>query len=95
MRDVERMMIGLNLMGSLIKGAQHDLTWLPLPVIGFAAYLVIQDRMLRARIGPRAWPSERFARFDFGTNLYFCLWNLVVGAIVFAVAGTVASAAGF
>ena len=45
-------------------------------------------------MGPRHWPSEGFARFTFNTNLYFAVRNLVLGALVFAISGTMAGLVG-
>jgi hypothetical protein len=86
-RDVERLLIGLNVAGSLIQGWRHELTWLPVPAVAFLVYVVIEDRALRRRIGPRAWPSEGYARFNFNTNLYFSLKQILLGSALFVAAG--------
>lgn len=88
MRDTERLLIWFNLIGSLVAGYRHEALWFPLAVTVFALYVVLQDRALRRRIGDRAWPSEGFARFTFNTNLNFGLRHLLLGALLFAVAGT-------
>lgn len=88
MRDTERLLIWFNLIGSLVAGYRHEALWFPLAVTVFALYVVLQDRALRRRIGDRAWPSEGFARFTFNTNLNFGLSHLLLGALLFAVAGT-------
>jgi len=79
-----------NLGGALIEGLRHDVTWFLLPLAAFGLYVVLADRALRRRIGPRHWPSEGFARFTFNTNLYFAARHIVAGALLFALAGTVA-----
>ncbi len=89
MRDTERVLIWFNLVGSLAAGYRHEPLWFPLAVAAFALYVVVQDRALRRRIGDRAWPSEGFARFTFNTNLNFGLSHLLLGALLFAVAGTI------
>lgn len=87
MRDVERLLIAANVAGSLIWGWRHELAWLPVPLATFLLYVVIEDRALRRRIGPRAWPSEGFARFTFNTNLYFSLKQILLGSVLFVLAG--------
>lgn len=94
MREIERLLIVASFAGSLIQGFRHDLMWFPLMAAAFGLYVVLADRALRRRIGPRHWPSEGFARFTFNTNLYFAVRNLLLGALVFAVAGTVAGLVG-
>lgn len=94
MRDVERLLIYGNMIGSLIYGWQQQSLWLVVPFLSFAAFVVIQDRQLRLRIGQRHWPSEGFARFSMGTNLFVMLWNTLLNGIVFAAAGMVRSLAG-
>ncbi len=89
MRDIERLLIGVNLVGSLVAGFRHEALWFPFAVAAFGLYVVVQDRALRRRIGARAWPSEGFARFSFNTNLNFGLSHLILGALLFAVAGTI------
>jgi len=89
MRDIERLLIGVNLVGSLVAGFRHEALWFPVAVAAFGLYVVVQDRALRRRIGARAWPSEGFARFSFNTNLNFGLSHLILGALLFAVAGTI------
>jgi len=93
-RDIERILIWFNVFGSLAAGYRHEALWFPIAIAAFGAYLVIQDRALRRRIGPRAWPSEGFARFNFNTNLNFGLSHLLLGALLFAVAGTIAGVVG-
>lgn len=94
MREIERVLASATLVGSLIQGFRHDLTWFPLIIVAFALYVVLADRALRRRIGPRHWPSEGYARFTFNTNLYFAARHLLLGALVFALAGTAASLVG-
>jgi hypothetical protein len=90
MRDVERLLVGLNIAGSLVQGWRGDPTWLLLSAAGFAGFVILADRALRRRIGPRAWPSEGYARFTFNTNLYFSLVQLALGALLFLAAHTLA-----
>jgi hypothetical protein len=94
MRPVERLLIYGNIVGTLIYGMQQQAWWLAVPIASFAAYVIIQDQQLRLRIGPRHWPSEGFARFSMGTNLFLMLWNTVLNAVLFALAGTAASIIG-
>ncbi len=89
-RDVERLLTAGSIAGSILAGLRHEPHWFLLLAAGFGLYLVIADRALRRRIGPRAWPSEGFARFTFNTNLYFTVRNLLLGAALFAVAGSIA-----
>jgi hypothetical protein len=91
LRDVERLLIAVNVAGSVLAGARHEPIWFLASLLGFAVYVVLQDRALRRRIGARAWPSEGFARFNFNTNLYFSLRHLLLGALLFALAGNAAS----
>ncbi|MDB5539775.1 MAG: hypothetical protein JWQ89_1502 [Devosia sp.] len=94
MRAVERLLITANILGCLIEGARHDATWFLVPLAAFGLYVVLADRALRRRIGPRAWPSEGFARFTFNTNLYFAARHIVLGALLFALSGTLAGLVG-
>jgi hypothetical protein len=93
-RDVQRVLIGFNLAGSALAGVRHEPLWFLLAIAAFGAYVLIEDRALRRRIGPRAWPSEGFARFNFNTNLNFGLSHLLLGALVFGVAGMAAGMLG-
>lgn len=95
MRDIERLLVVANVVGSLALGARHDATWFLIPLAAFGLYVVLADRALRRRIGPRHWPSEGFARFTFNTNLYFAARHIGFGALLFALSGTLASLAGF
>ncbi len=95
MRDIERLLVVANVVGSLALGVRHDATWFLIPLAAFGLYVVLTDRALRRRIGPRHWPSEGFARFTFNTNLYFAVRHIGIGALLFAIAGTLASLAGF
>ena len=94
MREIERILVVAAVIGSLVQGFRHDLTWFPLLLAGFGLYVVLADRALRRRMGPRHWPSEGFARFTFNTNLYFAVRNLVLGTLVFAISGTMAGLVG-
>lgn len=93
-REIERLLVVLGVVGSLVQGFRHDLVWFPLMVAAFGLYVVLADRALRRRVGPRHWPSEGFARFTFNTNLYFAVRNLLLGTLLFAVSGTAASLVG-
>ena len=53
-RDIERVLVGLNLVGSVTAGLRHEPLWFPVAFAAFAAYVVLQDRALRRRIGQRA-----------------------------------------
>ncbi len=94
MREVERLLVVANLAGSMVMGLRHDAAWLVIPLAGFGLYVVLADRALRRRIGPRHWPSEGFARFTFNTNLYFAACHILLGALLFVVAGTFAGIIG-
>ena len=94
MRDIERLLVVANVVGSVALGARHDATWFLIPLAAFGLYVVLADRALRRRIGPRAWPSEGFARFTFNTNVYFAARNIAIGALLFALSGTVAGVVG-
>lgn len=94
MRDIERVLVGFNLIGSLAAGIRQEPLWFLISMATFGAYVVIEDRALRRRIGARAWPSEGFARFTFNTNLNFGLSHLLLGALLFVVAGMAATILG-
>jgi hypothetical protein len=87
LRDIERTLVVGNLVSSLVLGLRHDPAWFVLAMAGFGLYVVLADRALRRRVGPRHWPSEGFARFTFNTNLYFAVRHLFLGALLFVVAG--------
>jgi hypothetical protein len=93
-RDIERLLVVTNIVGSVALGARHDATWFLIPLVAFGLYVVLADRALRRRIGPRAWPSEGFARFTFNTNLYFAARHIGIGALLFALSGTLAGLVG-
>lgn len=94
MRDMQRLLTYGSLIGSVIYGWRHDVAWLVVPVAAFAIYAIIEDRETRLRIGPRHWPSEGFARFQMGTNLFLMLWNAMLNAIIFAIAAMMSPALG-
>lgn len=94
MRDIEKLLFVGNLAASLVLGFRHDPAWFVLALAAFSLYVVLADRALRRRVGPRHWPSEGFARFSFNTNLYFALRNLLLGALVYMAAGTFAGIVG-
>ena len=87
MWSTERLLVAFNIAGCLIQGLRHETGWLFVPLFVFTLYLVLEDRALRRRIGPRAWPSEGYARFAFNTNLFFSLTQLTAGAALFLLAG--------
>ncbi|MHB1101497.1 MAG: hypothetical protein ACYC0C_01690 [Devosia sp.] len=91
---MERLLIYGNIIGSLIYGWQQQALWLAVPFVSFAAFVIIHDRQLRLRIGPRHWPSEGFARFSMGTNLFVMLWNSFLNTVLFLAAGTARALAG-
>lgn len=93
--NLERILIVANIVGSLVAGWYGQHAWLPLSAAVFALHLVAEDRALRRRIGVGHWPSAGFAKFSFGTNLYIALKNTLLGALLFALAGAVASALPF
>lgn len=95
MRHIERLLIAFNVTGSVVAGIRHDPIWFAIAAAAFFVYVLVQDRVLRRRIGDRAWPSEGFARFTFNTNLYFGLRHVVLGAVLYAVAGNAASLMGY
>lgn len=94
MREIERLLVAANIVGSLVLGVRHDATWFLVSLAAFGLYVVLADRALRRRIGPRAWPSEGFARFTFNTNLYFAVRHIGLGALLFALSGTLAGLLG-
>ena len=94
MREIERVLVVAGVVGSLVQGFRHDLVWFPLMLAGFGLYVVLADRALRRRMGPRHWPSEGFARFTFNTNLYFAVRHIGIGALLFALSGTLAGLVG-
>lgn len=94
MRDIERLLALLSIGGSLLAGLWGNPAWFLLLATALGAYLVREDRALRRRISDRAWPSEGFARFNFNTNLYFCVRQLGLGALAFALAGSLRTLVG-
>lgn len=94
MLSTERLLVAFNLATCLIQGARHESGWLVVPLLVFTLYLVLEDRALRRRIGPRSWPSEGYARFAFNTNLFFVLTQLTAGAALFALASALGPALG-
>ena len=94
-RDSERLLFALNILGSLGAGWTGMPMWFAISGSVFVAYLILEDRALRRWIGSRAWPSEGFARFTFNTNLNFALSQMLLGTVLFAlVAMTRATLAG-
>ena len=94
MRDIERLLVLLSIGGSLLAGLWGNPAWFLGLATTLGAYLVREDRALRRRISDRAWPSEGFARFNFNTNLYFCVRQLGLGALAFALAGSLRTLVG-
>ena len=88
MREIERLMILANVVGSLFAGTVHDASWFAVLLVGQALHVVLADRALRRQIGARHWPSEGYARFAFNTNLYFAFRQLLLAAVLFASVGT-------
>ena len=93
-RIVQRLLTYGSLVGSVAYGWQHNIAWLVVPVAAFALYAILEDWQVRLRIGPRHWPSEGFARFQMGTNLFLMLWSAMLNAMIFAIAATMSSALG-
>jgi hypothetical protein len=94
MRDMQRLLTYSSLIGSVIYGWQHNIAWLVVPVAAFGIYALLEDRQIRLQIGTRHWPSEGFARFQMGSNLFLMLWNAILNAIIFAIAAMMSSALG-
>ncbi|WP_421758875.1 hypothetical protein [Devosia sp.] len=88
MRDIERLLAVLSIGGSLLAGLWGNPAWFLVLAMALGGYLLREDRALRRQISDRAWPSEGFARFTFNTNLYFCVRQIGIGALVFALAGS-------
>lgn len=94
MRDIERLLAALAIGGSLVAGLWGNPAWFLVLAMALGGYLMHEDRALRRRISDRAWPSEGFARFNFNTNLYFCVRQLGIGALAFAMAGSLRTLVG-
>jgi hypothetical protein len=94
MREFQRLLILGSLTGSVIYGLYHELLWLAVPIAVFAAYAAVEDHQIRLQIGARHWPSEGFARFQMGSNLFLMLWNAILNAIIFAIAALISAALG-
>ena len=90
MRDIERILIAATLGGSLIEGWRHEPDWLLVPLAAFLIKVLVEHRVLRSRIGVGHWPSEGFARFSLGTNLYFMIRNVALNCVAYALAATAA-----
>lgn len=84
MRDGERLLLALNFLGSIGAGWTGTPLWFAISGSVLAAYVILEDRALRRRMGPRHWPSEGFARFNFNTNLNFALTQMLLGTVMFA-----------
>lgn len=91
LRRCERPLIYGNAAGSLCCGALHLLPWLAVPIVSFLTYLLIEERILRLRLGGPAWAGDGYARFVVGTNLYLTSWNLMLDTGLFALGGWVAA----
>ncbi len=89
MRDIEKLLFVGNLAASLVLGFRHDPAWFVLALAAFGLYVVLADRALRRRVGPRHWPSEASPASAL-TQSHFALRNLLLGALVFMAAGTFA-----
>jgi len=94
LRDIERLLALLSIGGSLVAGLWGNPAWFVVLAMALGGYLLREDRALRRRISDRAWPSEGFARFNFNTNLYFCVRQIVIGALAFALAGSLRAIVG-
>lgn len=91
MRQIERWLTGLCLGGSIVAGVIHAPEWLLVTPLCFSGLMVAEDRQVRHQIGGRAWPSEGYARFLFGTNLYRAVRNTFFSATIYAIASMAAS----
>jgi len=94
MRHIERLLTALCLAGSMLAGALHMTQWLLVTPLCFAGFLLAEDRLVRQKIGIRTWPSEGYARFLFGTNLYRAVRNSLLAATLFLIAAAASSLAG-
>jgi hypothetical protein len=95
LRDIEKLLVALNLAGAVLQGMRHEPLWLLVPAAAFSLYVVLSHRSLRRRIGERAWPSEGYARFALNTDLNFALRHLALGVVVYALADFAAYRLGF
>jgi len=91
MRNIDRLLTGTCLGGSILAGVLHAPHWLLVTPLCFAGLLLAEDRQVRQQIGVRSWPSEGYARFLFGTNLYRAVRNTLLSALIFAIAATASS----
>ena len=89
MREVERLFTVAGVAGGLWFGFRHSAIWFAIVGAALVLYVVIADRALSRQIGPRAWPSEGYARFAFNTNLYFAFCQLLLTGTLYALAGTI------
>ena len=94
MRDVQRFLEGAFLIGSGIGGWFYQPAWLCVPAGTSLALLIIEDRVVRQRIGEAAWPSEGYARFLVGTNLALLLRSAILNASILAIGSALHSVLG-
>lgn len=94
MQNIERLLTVLCLGGSVIAGAEHLPQWLLVTPLCFAGLLVAEDHAIRQQIGVRTWPSEGYARFLFGTNLFRGVRNTLLSTGIFVAAAGVSSLVG-
>ena len=86
MRILERLLLAACWLGCLLAGPWHRPEWLLVMPAAFATLVLAEDRLVRRRIGARAWPSPAYARFVFGANVARLLRNVLIGAALFAAA---------
>jgi hypothetical protein len=86
MRNIERLLTVLCFGGSVLAGGAHLPQWLLVTPLCFAGLMVAEDYAVRQQIGIRTWPSEGYARFLFGTNLFRAVRNTLIGTGIFIAA---------
>ena len=86
MRNIERLLSNVCFGASIVAGVAHLPQGLLITPLCFASVLYAENRAVRQRIGPRAWPSEAYARFLFGTNLYRGVRNTLFSTALYLVA---------
>lgn len=86
LRRIERPLVVINALGSLVFGWLHETVWLVVPLLTFGGYLLAEERILRLRLGGPAWTSEGYTRFVVGSNLSLMTRNLMLDALLFTFA---------